>query len=168
MKKLLLSLAIVVIAILSASAQKTESSSSNVKVDVGVTGDIPLGDLGDASSFGFGGFVKGSYPATDNIDGSLEFAYISFPGKSIDGISLASLHLYNFLLGGSYKMEDNNFHIDAGIGFSGGSGSGFLYRIGAGYWVTDAVDVTANYNGATRTGGSLSYIGIGVSYRILK
>jgi hypothetical protein len=167
MKKLFLGLIIVTITTMSAKAQKSEASSTPVKVDIGVTGDIPLGDFGDASSFGFGGFAKGSIAATSNIDASLELAYISFPGKTEGIFKLANVHLYNFLFGGSYKLEDN-FHADAGLGFSAGSGSGLEYRVGGGYWATDMVDITANFNGATRAGGSYTYIGIGVSYRILK
>jgi len=175
MKKVLLSLAIVTIATLSANAQSdSKSSDSQFKLDVGVKGGIPLGNFGDVSSFGIGGFLKAAIPASDNIDLSLTAGYTSFSGKTVTILGYSSKYptegIVDFIAGGSYKL-DGGFHIDAGIGyatFSPGGGGGFAYRAGVGYKITSDFDVTANYNGISATGGSSSYIGIGVSYAIIK
>lgn len=167
MKKVLLSLAIIAITGLSVSAQT--SDDSQIKLDVGVKAGLPIGDFSNVSSVGFGGFLKAAYPASSDFDVTLTAGYTSFSGKSIDGFSYPSLGLFDVLAGGSYKV-DESFHIDGGIGFgtfSSGGGSGFAYRVGVGYKFATDFDVTANYNGIS-SGGSLSYIGIGLSYNFVK
>lgn len=174
MKKLILSLAIITIATLSASAQTDKSSSSSqLKVDIGVTGGIPMGSFGDSYSFGIGGYAKGSYNVAENLDLTLTADYKSFSGKTFDvggqSFKAPSLGLFSALFGATYGME-GGFHIDAGLGLgaiNNGGGTGFAYRAGVGYLVNDVIDITANYNGISKN-GTLSYVGFGVGYRIAK
>ncbi len=168
MKKVLLSLAIVSIVSLSAKAQKSSSTDGQIKLDIGIKGGLPIGDFSNISSFGIGGFVKAAYPVSSDFDLTGTVGYTSFIGKTVDGFKYPSEGLFDVIVGGSYKL-DGGFHLDGGIGygtFSPGSG-GFAYRVGAGYQVTPDLDITANYNGIS-DGGTLSYIGIGVSYAIIK
>jgi len=172
MKKLILSLAIVTIATLSANAQ-TDKSSSQLKVDIGVAGGIPSGSFGDSYSFGIGGYAKGSYNVAENIDLTLTADYKSFTGKTFtvagQSFKAPSLGLFSALAGATYSME-GGFHIDAGLGLgaiNNGGGTGFAYRAGVGYLINNMLDITANYNGVSKN-GTLSYIGFGVGYRIVK
>jgi len=173
MKKVLLSLAIVTIATLSAKAQSdSKSSDSQFKLDIGATAALPIGDLSNVSSFGVGGFLKGAYSVSPNFDVTLTPGYISFIGKTVDGYKYSSEGLFSALAGGSYLL-DGGFHIDAGIGygsFSGGGSSagGFAYQAGVGYRIDGGLNINVNYNGVSLTGGSDSYIGLGISYPIVK
>jgi hypothetical protein len=180
MKKVLLSLAIVTIATLSANAQSDSKSGNPLKLDVGVTGGLPTGNFGDAYSFGIGGYAKGSYNVAENIDLTLTADYKSFSGKTITetfgGQTVSekapAYGIFSVLAGATY-LVDGGFHIDGGIGFGslsagGGSASGFAYRVGIGYTASEVLDITANYNGVSANGGSISYIGFGVGYRFVK
>jgi len=171
MKKVLLSLAIVTIVSLSAKAQSSDSKSSDsqIKLDIGATGAIPLGNFGDDYSFGIGGFLKGAYNVSPNVDVTLTAGYKNFSGKTISGITIPSEGIIDFIAGASYLM-DGGFHIDGGIGyglFTPGSSGGFAYRVGAGYKFASVWDVTANYNGVSDV-VTTSYIGIGISYALIK
>ena len=182
MKKVFLSLAIIIIACLSANAQKESSESGGpIKIDIGVAGGIPLGDFGNATTFGIGGYAKGGYKIQDNVDLTLTADYKSFSGKN----SGPSYGIFTVLAGGSY-LANGGFHVDAGIGYgslsvpaqtitvlgqtfttASSSSGGFAYRAGISYTISDALDITANYNGISKN-GTTSYIGIGIGYRILK
>ena len=174
MKRLFLSLAIITIAGVSANAQSDKSESSPVKLDIGVAGGIPVGNFNTVSTFGIGGFLKGAYTVSSDFDVTLTAGYTSFSGATYSFLGQSTKYptegLISVLAGGSYYV-DNGFHVDAGIGFGDftpGSSSGFAYRAGVGYKLDMGLDFTANYNGISQTGGSLSYIGLGISYRILK
>jgi hypothetical protein len=177
MKKVFLSLMILAVATLSASAQSdSKKAASSFTLDVGVNPALPIGNLGDVSSFGIGGFVKGAIPLSDNIDGTLTATYLSFSGKNSGPTS----GVFTVLAGGSYKM-DGGMHVDAGIGFGSlsetvsvpgfgnvsASSSGFVYRAGIGYKSGDALDFTLNFNGLS-SGGSVNWLGLGIAYTFIK
>ena len=46
--------------------------------------------------------------------------------------------------------------------------SGFGYRAGVGYKTEGGIDVTLNYNGFTKSGGTISYLGLGIAYTFVK
>jgi hypothetical protein len=169
MKKTILCLVIAAMTVVAAKAQKDNAAATAdpLRVEIGADGALPIGDFSNANNIGFGGFVKGGYAISKNFEANLSVGFTAFPGKTYSGFKLADVHLFNILAGGSYLL-DGGFHIDAGVGFALVSGdAGFQYRVGAGYRFAKSWDVTVNYN-AVSQGGTISYIGAGIAYAILK
>lgn len=156
-----------------ATAQKESAGPAGVNVSGGVTLGLPIGDLADVASFGIGGFLKAGFPVSDQFEIVGNGGYTSFIGKTVDGDKFPSQGLFHILAGGSY-LASENFHIDALGGLNSysisgfGSTSGFGYRAGFGYKTEGGLDVTLNYNGFSKDGGTISYIGLGIAYIFTK
>ncbi|UAY51345.1 outer membrane beta-barrel protein [Ferruginibacter albus] len=164
MKKLILSLAVVAIATFSAKAQDSKKSDSkDLKFSVGVEAGVPVGDLGNISTFAIGGSVQGEYMVDPSIGVTLNAGYLNFMAK--DGFP--SSGLIPVLVGGRYYFNESWYgSVQVGMSFSteSGGGSAFTYAPGIGYKVSENFDILAKYQAASKDGGTSAFAGIRAAY----
>ncbi len=172
MKKVLLSVAIVAAAF-GASAQKNDASK--LKFSVGVEAAAPIGDFGDASSFGIGGSVQGDYWVAPELAITLNAGYINFIGKdqkfAVPGGTItvkgADFGLIPVLAGIKYNFTPQLYgSAQIGAAFSTESNGGTLlnYAPGVGYKFSDHVDALLKYTGYSKDSHTSSAVGVRVAY----
>lgn len=141
---------------------------------IGIHAGIPVGDIGDYSSFALGIDAKYQFLDYESFGIGVATGYTNYFGKDMDFmgetismddigvIPLAALFRYyptaNFFLG-----ADLGYGIVTGGGESSG---GFYYRPEVGYHNNDW-NIFAYYAGVSDE-GSISNVGIGVNYNIIK
>jgi hypothetical protein len=139
---------------------------------VGPVAALPLGDAGDAYTFGIGGEVQAAYGITDNIAGFVQAGYTQFLAKSttfggisIDGVKTGSIPA---LIGARY--HNSGFMVGVAIGYekltASGEGGGFAYSPQLGYSF-GKIDLIANYTGASISSSTFSYVGLKVIFNFL-
>lgn len=157
-------------------------AQSNFSFNIGVDGALPVGDLSDASKFGVGGTLKGFYGLTEESKLGLNVGYIHFPGKDNNDMIKVKSALIPILV--DYRYHFQNLYVEPQAGvtvvtskvkydmdFGEGQMSGteksnttaFGYAIGAGVMLNN-LDISARYQGASKSGGTLSFIGLRVGY----
>jgi hypothetical protein len=162
MKKLLFVTMFAIAGFIGAKAQ------SGFHFGVGVNLGLPIGDMGDISSFGIGVEAQGEYMFSDMFSGVINTGYTSFFGKTVDVAGYGSVK-YDALglipiLAGVRVYPSTQFFIGAraGLGIFTGNGSsstGFQYRPEVGY-NAGSVQVALSFNGWSKNGGSLNHIGL--------
>ncbi|RZL32848.1 MAG: hypothetical protein EOP00_33475 [Pedobacter sp.] len=158
MKKVLF-IAALAVASFSVKAQ----SESPIKFSVGAEAHLPIGDLGDVSSFGFGGSVQGDYNLDESLALTLNAGYLNFSGK--DGYGNSGLIP---VLGGIKYTFSGNVYGSAQLGASFGTEKGsetlFTYAPGIGYKFSPNFDALLKYTGWSQKGGSFGSVGLRVAY----
>ena len=172
------------IAVLAALALFTVGAGAQIKVGANAAIGIPMGDLGDVYSTGFGGGISGKYMINDNMAAGASFNYISL-GSDNDAMEYSIMPIVaNF----SYYFGTEGFKPYAGLdlgvfmskykidlGFLGSSETstsdlGFAPVIGCEYAFTDAIALDANlkYNYIMTEGDASTLLGIniGIIYSI--
>jgi hypothetical protein len=89
-------LALVMMVSLSASAQG--------KMFLNVGGDVllPMGSFSDAAGIGFGGTVRFEYQFLPELHGTFTAGYLTWSGKTVNGIDMPSYGGIPFLVGAKY------------------------------------------------------------------
>lgn len=135
----------------------TNAQTSKLKIGVGAYIGLPMGNFGDVTSLGFGGVAQGEYDLAPQIVGTLTTGYLSFSGKSVNGVDLGSWSVVPILVGGKYfftpmfygavqiginMVSYTNKHVPVGFNYVTGqiaygdasvSSSEFGFDIGVGY-----------------------------------
>lgn len=159
------------------------SQTENITINVGIDGGLPLGNFGDYSNFGIGGSVKGFYPLTEESEIGVHLGYMGFAAKGSNDMVKSSTAIIPIMA--DYRHTINNFYIEPQLGLAvlrtkskvnvdlgdmgGFSGSGSAsttnlgWALGAGV-VFDQFDISARYQGAGKSGGSLGFVGIRLGY----
>jgi hypothetical protein len=169
MKKIILSLAVVAIATLTATAQK-ESSDKSLKFSIGVEAGLPIGSFKNSSKFGIGGSAQAEYMASENVGLTGRVGYLSFAGKTTTigevNVKLASISVIPVMVGGKFYFNEKVFgHAEAGLSFFNRNlGSVFTYAPGIGVKAGENVEVEVKYQGASKNGGSISFIGLRAAF----
>ena len=163
MKKLLLSAAFIVAAFTVTNAQ---SEQSGFRFGVGASLGVPIGDFGNAFSFGIGGEAQGEYLFTEKVSAVLNSGYTSFIGKTVSGFKQPAVGVIPILAGVRiYPSEQFFIGARAGLGIFTGSGSStsvFQYRPEIGY--SGPVQIALSFNGLTKNGASNNFIGLTALY----
>jgi hypothetical protein len=167
MKKLLLSAAFLVAVFAVSNAQ---SEASGFRFGVGVSLALPIGDFGDAYSFGIGGEAQGEYMFTEKVSAVLNSGYTSFIGKSINiggsSFKVPAVGVVPILAGVRvYPAEQFFIGARAGLGILTGSGSStsaFQYRPEIGY--NGPVQIALSFNGLSKNGASTNFLGLTALY----
>jgi len=166
MKKIIL---LTAIALTSFAAATNAQEKGGFKLGVGPVASLPLGDLGDFTSFGIGGEAQASYGITDNIAGFVQAGYSAFLGKD----SGPTWGVMQGLVGARYHMG-NGFMAGAGVGYGrlsvkdGGSSGSFAFSPQVGYsFANGRLDVLAHYTGITTSGSMTSFAGLKVFFNFL-
>jgi opacity protein-like surface antigen len=183
MKKLILSVAILTLGVLSANAQRG-SEDKTVKISIGAEGALPMSDLKTTSKFGFGGSAQAEFEVSDNIGVTLSAGYLTFSGKTIsipvsfDPITMQpiygpykvpSVNIIPVLAGAKiYFTEKVYGSAQAGWSFFSAKGSssanGFTYAPGIGFYVCPNFDLLVKYQGSTKDGSTISFLGLRAAY----
>jgi hypothetical protein len=164
MKKFILS-AILLAGFSFANAQ---SGSGELKFSGGAEAALPIGDFGNFSSFGIGGFAAGDYGLSESFHLIGSLGYNAFFAKGGLGGSLGTL---TFRAGGAYYASEA-FNVNGAVGFGslsggGGSVSGFHYSAGVGYNM-ESLGFGLNYNAISANGGTNTWLGLRVAYSFSK
>jgi hypothetical protein len=85
----------------------TNAQTSKIKIGVGPNIALPLGSLGDVTSIGFGVLAQGEYDLAPQIVGTVTVGYLSFSGKSVNGVDQGSWSVVPILVGGKYFFTPN-------------------------------------------------------------
>ncbi len=182
MKKVILSVSILAAAF-GASAQSEKAEVKPFQVSVGVEAALPLGDFGDAYSFGIGGTVQGDYNVDQSLAITLQSGYVSYSGKTVTIPAVVfggtvvypatsyknkSIGVIPVLAGIKYSFTPSLYgsaQLGTGIFTGGGSNtSTFAYAPGIGYKFTPNFDALLKYNGFSKNGTTNSSIGLRVAY----
>lgn len=170
MKKLVLLLAVGSLLNYAAFAQKKDDKKSTETPSIGVGVDVafPMGDLADVSKFGIGGTVKIAFPAGPGAV-TVTTGYINFSGKdvTVGNLTMTTSSTYLIPFKAGYRLNlGQGFNIEPQLGYSAGKNSsgGFTYAAGLGYIINDQVDLSARYEGVSKSGSTLSFIGLRVAY----
>lgn len=162
MKKVIFTLAIATLAF-TAGAQDKKGSDKSFKPSIGLEVGLPIGDLGDASSFIVGGSLQGEYMAAETVGLTLNAGYLNISGKNGSG----STGLVPVLAGAKFYFAEKFFgHAQAGLSFSteSGGGSAFTYAPGFGYNASENFEVTLKYQAYSKNGFTGSFIGLRAAY----
>jgi Outer membrane protein beta-barrel domain len=166
MKKLVL-LSFAALCAVSSFAQK-KSSSDGMSYQGGLEIGMPMGDLGEATSFGIGASGKVNFPMGDKsaITGSV--GYMTFLGKTVLGYSVPSFNVIPVKVGFKYMLSDA-FYAEPQIGYSFTSSAGestgaLTYAGNLGYIIGENLDISARYEAMSKNSTSLSFIGLRVGY----
>jgi|SRR5690606_34979859 len=149
------------------------SNAQEAGFKAGIVGALPMGDLGDISSFGIGLDAAYLWEVGDGFLAGAATGYHHFMGKDVDyGFGSVKLNFAYIPVAGAarYSVSDEFFvGADLGLALAQGDfdGSGFYYRPKVGYNL-DAIAITASYAGVSvdNGGGSGSFASIlvGVEY----
>lgn len=78
---------------------------------------LPMGDFGDAASFGIGGGVWADYFVTDNIAAGLNIGFLSYGAKEeVEGFDYSTTMIPILLTGDWHFMPGETFDFYAGLG----------------------------------------------------
>jgi outer membrane autotransporter protein len=152
----------------SALAQNTDDKKpSGTSMSIGVEAAYPFGKLGDVTSFGIGGSAKIAIPAGSGAV-TLSGGYINFMGKEIGntGVKYSSTYFIPLKAGYRVNLGESGFNFEPQAGYSVGKGSngGFTYAGNIGYMINNQIDISARYEGISKSGTTLSFIGARVAY----
>lgn len=174
MKKILTVAAIICIGI---AANAQSKSGKKLNFNVGLEAGLPVGDFNLINGFGFGGSVKGLYNLSENNDLTFSVGYISFGGKSttITLPIIGSTTVTNPATGvipikAGYRLSfSGGFYVEPQLGYSlfsgGGSSSGaFTYAPNIGMVLNEKLDLGLRYEAASKSGSTLSHLGLRVAY----
>lgn len=148
-------------------------SAQDLPLKVGVHLDIPMGDMGDISSIGFGFDAAYMFMVEEDYQVGGTIGYQMFSGKSIDAGPFGSIKAPNFgyipiALTGQYSFTSEIF-AGADLGYAigvapSGAKGGFYYLPKVGYQM-DSFEFYAGYKGIAVSGTSISAITIGANYK---
>lgn len=141
-----------------------QESGSKMKFQVGINAALPIGDLADVSSFGAGVDIQGQYSFSDNVAGTLDAGYTGLFGK--DNFKMSTL--IPVRAGVRISTESNFFFTGkVGVGFfkqgkweAGGitiepdGVTTFAYSVGAGYKLSEKMDLGLSYDAYSKNGTS--------------
>lgn len=163
------------------------------RFSAGIELGVPMGDMGDATSFGFGASLGYEIPVGDNLGAIAQVGYMMFMGKDYD-IGLGTVEGADWAMipaqvGAKYYFTDNQEGAYAfglvGIHHSSYTVNGVSYTLlgvtyttpdqtfsdtnfsfapGLGYIVGENIDLGLRYQIISGNGGSSSYLGLRAAY----
>ncbi|HEX6916050.1 MAG TPA: autotransporter outer membrane beta-barrel domain-containing protein, partial [Chitinophagaceae bacterium] len=96
--------------------------------------------------------------------------YVNFSGKdfTVGSTTFKASSTYLIPLKAGYRLNlgEGGFNIEPQLGYSvgKGGGGGFTYAGNIGYMINNQFDIAARYEGVSKDGSSLSFIGLRVAY----
>ena len=163
MKKSILVIAVIITSISSIRAQ----APHGFQFGAGIRAALPIGDFSDTHSFGIGGELQGEYGFSEFFSAVINTGYTSFFGKTImigpSSVKVDAVGLIP-IIAGVRVYPSSKFFIGAQAGYSILTGNGtsegaFNYQPQIGF-NGDHIQVALNYNGLSKSGSTLSHIGL--------
>lgn len=162
MKNLFL-IAALAVASLAVKAQDTNP----LKFSIGLEAALPVGDFADASSFGIGGSAQADYWVADKLNLLLNAGYISFQGKTFNGVRDKATGFIPVQAGFKYNLTEQLYGLaQLGATFitEKNSNTLFTYAPGLGYQFSPNFDALLKYTGFSAKGVDLSAVGLRIAY----
>lgn len=145
------------------------ASFAQSELSLGAEVGLPMGTFGQGYSVGFGASAKYGYGVTDNSAITLSAGYMTFSVKSPGSGSYGMIPVkagYRYGFEGGFYVEPQLGVTMVSASGGGGSTSGFTYAANLGYMMSK-VDLGVRYETVSAQGGSLSFIGARVAYKLL-
>jgi hypothetical protein len=145
------------------------SSAGRPSLSLGAEVGIPVGDLNKSQNTGFGGSLKGIFPLFEGGALTLSAGYIGF---SKDERSIApALNFIPLKAGLRYNLSPGGVYLEPQLGYTSTSAKnsnipnsgGFTYAAALGTMV-QALDLSVRYEGVSRNGTTLPFIGVRGAY----
>jgi hypothetical protein len=137
---------------------------------LGLEVGVPIGDFNITQKPGIGGSAKFAFGVGTGTALTLSAGYISFGGRDVGGG--ITQNFIPIKAGVRYKLGPVPFYLEPQLGYtsisaSGGAGGtgGFTYAANAGF-LFSKFDISARYEGVSRSGSSLAYMGIRAGFNI--
>ena len=141
--------------------------TSPLKFSLGLEAALPLGDFADVSSFGIGGSLQADYSVAEKLALTLNAGYISFSGKTVEGVKYDASGFIPVLGGFKYDLTPQLYGAaQLGVTFSDqkNSGSVFTYAPGLGYKLSGNFDALLKYTGYSRNSSTIGTVGLRIAY----
>jgi len=158
---------------LSAANAQTGKNQLGIGFEIG----LPMGDFGDAFKTGFGGTAKYLHGVGSAGQISLTSGYETFSAKDVPSGSSASASIIPILVGYrhnfsgayvepqlGYGIYGSKWDLPSPIGKGSDSEGAFTWAIGAGYAMTQGLDLGVRYQSASKDGSTTSFIGFRIGY----
>ncbi|MBE7176729.1 MAG: hypothetical protein INR69_10010 [Mucilaginibacter polytrichastri] len=134
---------------------------------IGVEGNLPLGNFGDAFGSGVGAVLQLSFPVDPHISVTASGGYNQyFPTKALNAIGYSSIGYLPLKLGGRYYFHPSFFvmgEIGATIS-TAEAGTAFIYAPGIGALLSDRIEASFRFEGWTYQ-ASLNQVALRLAYR---
>lgn len=153
------------------------AQKGNNKIGVGLDLGMPMGDFGDASKMGIGGYVKGLYGVGQSGHLTFTTGYQTFKAKNLAAGESSTTSLIPLLAG--YSHSFSGFYVEPQLGYSisrnkyslqGTSGSNssgsFTWAAGMGYAV-NGFDIGLRYQSMANDGSTASFLGLRAGYHFM-
>ena len=152
MKKLFLLSIIAVFAIGSMNAQG--------QLRAGINGGLPVGDVGDFSSFAIAVDLGYLFEVSDEFDAGFETGYTNFFGKDdFDGFSFLPI------TGVANYDVSEEISLEGGAGYAvsleSNGGGDFYWKFGAAYALDEDSDIGLSYRSVSGDGASIDAVMLG-------
>ena len=162
MKKLLL-LSAIVVSTMTLSAQEA---------NIGLSGALPIGDVGDITTFGLNLDANYLWEVSEQFDLGVAAGYHYYFGEDID-IPFGTFEAEDFgflpIAAAARFNASEDFTIGADVGYAlginpDGNDGGFYYAPKIQYSVSEALDIVFAYKGVSLDGGSFDAISLGIEF----
>jgi len=163
MKKIFIAIAAIALST-AAKAQTTYSAG----LEVG----LPSGDASSGYGLGIGGSVKGKFALGKSENSAItgSAGFISFSGKDVNFLGIVvktpTLSAIPVKVGYRYTAE-GGIYFEPQVGatfFNNSVGTAFTWAANVGYSISENLDLSARYESASVTGGSINHIGFRLAY----
>ena len=148
------------------------STAGRPSLSLGAEVGIPSGDFNRTAKLGLGGSLKALFPVFEGGALTLSAGYINFSGDEIGntGVKHAAANLIPFKAGLRYNLSPGGVYLEPQLGYTSisydgpGSGTGgFTYAANLGVML-QAIDLSIRYEGISREGLKLPFVGIRGAY----
>jgi hypothetical protein len=162
MKKLLL-LSAIVVSTMTLSAQEA---------NIGLSGALPIGDVGDITTFGLNLDANYLWEVSEQFDLGVAAGYHYYFGEDID-IPFGTFEAEDFgflpIAAAARFNASEDFTIGADVGYAlginpDGNDGGFYYAPKIQYSVSEALDIVFAYKGVSLDGVSFDAISLGIEF----
>ena len=134
---------------------------------VGVTGGLPVGDLGDGYSFLLGGDLKYAYNFNESIAATVSAGYNNFfLKKELKDLGFKNSGIIPVKAGVRFSMSALYAEPQLGVAIGTGdnSESAFTYAGQVGFMASPNLDLSVRYEGWSKNSISNGFVGLRVAY----
>ena len=147
------------------------TTAGRPSLSVGAEVGIPAGDLNNTQKIGLGGSLKALFPIFEGGALTLSAGYISFSGDEVGNFKYPALNFIPFKAGLRYNLTPSGIYLEPQLGYTSigtqnsntSATGGFTYAAALGTML-QAIDLSVRYEGVSRNGNTLPFIGVRGAY----
>jgi hypothetical protein len=145
------------------------STAGRTTLSLGAEVGIPVGDLNVSQNTGLGGSLKAIFPIFDGGALTISGGYIGFSRD--ENTIFPALNFMPFKAGLRYNLSPGGVYLEPQLGYTSissknsnnSNSGGFTYAAALGTML-QAIDLSVRYEGVSRNGTTLPFIGIRGAY----